>query len=666
VVQHEFGIFGGEDGSEVVDLVRQLEPPVIVVLHTILREPTPNQRAVIDELAHHAELLVVQSEAARLRLIEQHDVDSHRVRTIPHGAADTLVAPVSDRDPEKRTILSWGLLSPGKGIELGIRAIAELGDVEPAPRYVVIGQTHPRIRARDGEAYRASLAELAEELGVGGHVEFDDNYYDTRSLLRKVRQADVVLLPYRSREQVVSGVLVEAIAAGKPVVATRFPHAEELLSAGSGFLVPHDDPRAMADALRGLLNDSELAWRTSAAARLQAKELLWPAVARRYLELIEELTSPDVTAGTASPHRLRPRMPFPAPPLQHLRRLTDRTGIFEFAREAVPRREHGYCTDDVARALIAVVREPVRSREIEHLTSIYLGFLQRAQLGDGRFHNRLSLEHEWLDEVGCDDAIGRALWAAGEAAARATDPLHQEDARALFEAGARFDSIYPRSNAFASLGAAALLSAVSGSTAEIAQDVLRRAARRLGKVSSDPPWPWPESRLTYANAVLPEARIAAGVALEDDGLLTEGLELLSWLVETESSDGWFSFTPAGGWGPGEPRPGFDQQPIEAAAMVDACARAFDVTGEREWAEHALRAAAWFLGENDVGVSLFDWSSGGGRDGLKSNGVNRDQGAESTLALVTALQQARRLQFLLRQASRRNRASRRTRTSLRSA
>jgi hypothetical protein len=294
------------------------------------------------------------------------------------------------------------------------------------------------------------------------------------------------------------------------------------------------------------------------------------------------------------------------------------------------------------------MREPTRTLRIERLAERCLAFLEHAQLPDGRFHNRLSVTGAWLDDGGSDDASGRALWAAGTASAAASVRTQRERALRLFEAGAGFRTIWPRANAFAVLGSVEVL-AVSPARAS-ARTLLEAASRRLGRLSSDPAWPWPEPRLTYANAVLAEARLAAGLALQDDRLLAEGFELLAWLVATETRGDHFSFVPTGGWTSGEPRPGFDQQPIEAAAMVDACARAFDASGTRDWCERALLAAAWFLGWNDVGVALLDPLTGGCKDGLERDGVNENEGAESTIALITALQQARRLQAAARRAS----------------
>ena len=644
VLQHEFGIFGGEDGNEVVDFVAGLSVPVIVVLHTVPREPTAGQRAVVEQLSELADRVVVQSVAARVRLLEMHMIEADRVRVIPHGAPANLTADVARSDPGRPLVLTWGLLGPTKGIEWGIEAMALLHDVEPRPRYLVLGQTHPRILTTRGEEYRDSLVARAVALGVDHLVEFDNAYRDTASVLARVRAADIVLLPYLSREQVVSGVLVEALASGKPLVSTCFPHAEELLGVGSGILVPHQDAKAIADAVRSLLTDPSLASRTAAVARRQAPSFFWENVGTSYLRLAGEVARKPA----CRPARVG-ELRFPLPSFAHLIRISDDVGVFEHAKLTVPRREHGYCTDDVARALIAVMREARRPLELERLAATYLGFLERAQLPDGRFHNRLSVQRRWLDEVGADDTVGRALWALGVVSGSAASRDQRERAHALFEAGAGFRTPSPRANAFAVLGAVEMLAARPRRPVRQAWELLEAAAAGLGRLSPDPDWPWPESRLAYANAVLVEARLAAGVTLDDDRLVAEALELLAWLVEAETSGDHFSFSPVGGSGPGSPRPGFDQQPIEAAAMADACARAFEVTSDPDWAALSLRAADWFLGAHDVGMPLLDARSGGCKDGLMPDSVNENQGAESTLALITALQQARRLQAAVRRA-----------------
>ena len=643
VVQHEFGIFGGPDGDEVLDLVERVRVPVITVLHTVPRRPTPGQRTVIEQLSALSARVVTQSGAARARLLEMHLIDPQKVFVIPHGApANISVEPPAHSGQRRPVVLTWGLIGPSKGIEFGIEAMALLTDLEPQPRYLIAGQTHPRILENVGEAYRESLVARATALGVDHLVDFDNDYRDLDGILAQVRDADIVLLPYLSREQVVSGVLVEAIASGKPVVATRFPHAEELLGQGSGLLVQHEDAGAIADALRTLLSDRERAAEVAAVAHRQAPSLFWETVGESYVQLALAVLG-------AERAKLAPAA-LPRPSFRHLLQMSDHLGVFEHALFARPRSEHGYCTDDVARTLVAIMREPRRSAELERLADTCLDFVARAQIHDGRFRNRLSLEGRWLDEVGDDDSTGRALWALGTVVARATRADQREQARTLLLSGAGFRSDWPRANAFAILGAVELLDASPPRPEPDVGALLVAAACGLGSRSTDTAWPWPEPRLAYANAVLAEARLAAGVALGDPALVEEGLDLLAWLVAVETVGDHFSFTPSGGRGPGERGPAFDQQPIEAAAMADACARAFAITGESRWAASTLLAAEWFLGANDVGLALFDPATGGGKDGLHSDRVNENMGAESTLAAITALQQARLVQQAARRAA----------------
>lgn len=344
-------------------------------------------------------------------------------------------------------------------------------------------------------------------------------------------------------------------------------------------------------------------------------------------------------------------MRVPDPPFSHLLRLSDEVGLVEHALGVIPDQRHGYCTDDVARALVVVLREPRPPAAIRRLEGLYFRFLSRMARADGSFHNRMSSAPacRYLDTVGSDDSNGRALWALGATAARSGSAARRLEARALFaRAAPGFDSAWPRANAAAALGAVDLLGAVPDDGP--ARDLLARAVRRLGDPSRSAAWPWPEPRLHYENARLAEARIAAGVALRDDRLLQEGLLLLEWLVDTESRGNHFSFTPHGGWAPDDARPGYDQQPIEAGAMADACARAYAATGRPYWADRCVRAAEWVLGANDAGVLLLDRESGGCRDGLERCRANANEGAESTLAMISALQQARAVQAAARSAA----------------
>ncbi|AEV71451.1 hypothetical protein MycrhN_0820 [Mycolicibacterium rhodesiae NBB3] len=329
----------------------------------------------------------------------------------------------------------------------------------------------------------------------------------------------------------------------------------------------------------------------------------------------------------------------PEPIFDHLLRMTDRRGTFEHARIAVPDPEHGYCTDDMARVLVVATREPGLQRTLNGVARIALQFLNGAQALTGACRNRMNSNGNWVDEPAVEDAWGRSLWGLGTAAARSDVVWARQSAILQFERGAQERSPWPRAKAFAALGAAEML----------AFDPEHRAARLLiidyaasiAESTGDPSWPWPEPRLTYANAVLPEAMIAAGVVLEDGPLRQRGLDLLAWLLDTETSGGHLSVTPVAGRGPGEKGPAFDQQPIEVSSLADACARAASVDSDPMWPDGIRAAAAWFEGANDLGQPMWDSDTGGGFDGLHADRVNRNQGAESTLAVLSTLQHAQR-------------------------
>jgi len=338
-----------------------------------------------------------------------------------------------------------------------------------------------------------------------------------------------------------------------------------------------------------------------------------------------------VTAPDAAPHA-------PRPTFVHLARLTDDTGLLEHARHATPRREHGYCTDDVARGLVVTSRAAGRSREARRLSECYLAFLTHAQDLDGAFHNRLGFQRSWTDQPGLGDWWGRALWGLGTAAARNPAPWIRVEAGLAFTRGAARRSAEPRAMTFAALGAAELLRADPGN--EVAAALLSDATTAIGPPGPDPGWRWPHERLTYANAALAEVVIAAGDLLGDPATLAAGLGMLGWLLEIQTTGDHLSVVPSAGWRRGEPRPRHDQQPIEVAALADACATAAAVTGDDLWRRGLRQCIAWFLGDNDAHAVMWDPATGGGYDGLTPHGPNLNQGAESTLALIATLQHRR--------------------------
>jgi len=331
-------------------------------------------------------------------------------------------------------------------------------------------------------------------------------------------------------------------------------------------------------------------------------------------------------------------MILPAVSYEHLFRLSDDSGLFEHAKLTEPRMEHGYCVDDVARGLLVAVREPTPSVQLDELARLYFSFVIAAQTADGRFHNRRGVDLSWQDQPSLEDCWGRALWGLGATVAGA--PALAASALTHFELSVGRRSPWPRAMAFAALGAAEVLRVRPDHAG--ARRLLADAAKLVGRPGNDPDWRWPEPRLAYANAILPEALVAAGSLLDDPAALADGLAMLAWLLDIETSGDQLSVTPAHGWAAGEPRPGFDQQPIEVAALADACLRAFELTGDPRWRDGVRRATGWFLGENDAGIPLLDAVSGGCCDGLEPSGRNENQGAESTLAMISTLQQAQRI------------------------
>lgn len=337
--------------------------------------------------------------------------------------------------------------------------------------------------------------------------------------------------------------------------------------------------------------------------------------------------------------------PAAEPNFDHLLRMTDQRGTFEHAWFAEPRPEHGYCTDDMARVLVVAARQPDSLSETNQLAKVAIQFLNDAQAYAGPCRNRMDRNGRWTDTPAVEDAWGRCLWGLGTAAAHSGVSLVRRLAVIQFERAAAVRSPWPRAMAFAALGAAELLSAQPGHRA--ARALITDYAAGISQTGGDPNWPWPEPRLTYANAVLPEAMIAAGVALEDAALQQRGLDLLAWLLDHETAGGHLSPTPVGGSGPGDPKPRFDQQPIEIATLADACARACGVDPGPIWPAGVRAAAAWFEGANDAGLTMWDPHTGGGFDGLHADGVNQNQGAESTLAVLSTFQHAGRLSAALR-------------------
>lgn len=657
-VQHEYGIFGGPAGSHLLAMLRDLRMPVVTTPHTILREPDPLQRRVLEELVQCSDRLVVMSQRAADFLRELYGAPEAKIDIIPHGIPD-----VSFVDPNlykgrlglegRQVLLTFGLLSPSRGIEYAIKALPAILARYPNVVYIILGATHPHVRRREGESYRLSLERLTQAGGVGQQVIFDNRFVSLGRLVQVIGAADIYITPYLNPAQIASGTLSYAVGAGKAVVSTPYLYAEELLADGRGVLVPFRNPQVIARQVIDLFDNEAERHAMRKRAYLYGREMIWPVVARKYMDSFERVRQERMRrprpAFTVKPLLERP-VELPALKPDHLHRLTDDVGIMQHAVFTVPNYDEGYTTDDNARVLIAAVlleeTEDAAIDEAHDLASRYLAFLWHAFDGpSGRFRNFLSFDRRWLEQVGSEDSNARALWAIGVVVGRSIHAGLRGPAARLFNQAlpAMLDFTSPRAWAFALFGIQEYLRRFSGDRAarqarEVLADRLLEAYRR----TASPDWPWFEEIVAYCNASLPHALLECGRRMGRSDMIEAGLTSLEWLASVQRSRKGH-FVPIGSNGfyrRGGERARFDQQPVEAQTMVSACLAASGVTGEARWQEEARRAFEWFLGRNDLGLSLYDSSSGGCRDGLHPDRVNENQGAESTLAFLLALLEMR--------------------------
>lgn len=672
-LQHEYGIFGGPDGLYVLELADRLRMPIVTTLHTILRRPSPHQREILTQLALRSAIVVVMTERARQTLIDTYSVEPERINVIPHGVPDM---PFVDPETAKArfglagrpVILSFGLLGPNKRIELVLDALATIAADAPDVRYVVVGATHPELRRRFGESYRASLLERAERLGLGEHVQFVDRYVDPSELVAWLEAADIFVTPYGNVAQATSGTLAYALACGKAIVSTPYDHAIELLDDGRGVLVPFDDADALSTELRRLLTDREARDALRAPAYAYGRAMIWPTVGTRYRTLFARASEPwpsvparivqaASTGGSVGPNG-KALVRYPVPPVvrRHHDRLSDGIGIFQHADGPVPNPVHGYCTDDVARALIIdllhaeVESGPVIAAAVRRS----IAFLEQAfDPVAGRFRNFLGADGTWLEAVGSEDSHARAIQALGETLARSPDLQVRATAGRLFVTGLAqtLNFSYVRPWAYVILGCDAVLRRTPWA---LARDVLESLATRLadafvagadgtgGRAIGE--WPWPERIVTYDNGVLTQALIVAGRRLRRDGWVELGLQSLRWLgaAQTDSDGHLAPIGNRGWWRWGGVPARFDQQPIEAVSLLEAARAAYEATGDKGWAEVMERAYEWFLGNNDLRVLLAEPERGACRDGLGPEGPSGNQGAESTLAWLLSVERIRAL------------------------
>jgi glycosyltransferase involved in cell wall biosynthesis len=654
-IQHEYGIYGGVAGQYILTLLRKLKMPVVTTLHTVLREPDEDQRMVLEEVARLSDRVIVMSEQAAQFLIEIYGVPSGKIDVIPHGAPD-----VQFMDPNyfkdqfgvegKSVLLTFGLLSPNKGIENVIRALPGILARHPNVVYIVSGVTHPHVRRREGERYRKELIALAEELGVSSNLILVNRFVSAEELVEHVGAADIYITPYRQEAQIVSGTLAIALGAGKAIISTPYWHAKELLADKRGVIVPFEDPAAIGEAVLRLLDNDGERHAMRKRAYLHSRETIWPMAAQKYMASFQRArfertlrpraTHKDDVAMDASNY-------LPALITDHIFRMTDDTGMLQHAIFSVPNSSEGYTTDDNARALIVSTlldESPANGAGylFANLSHRYLAFLWLAFNHDtGRFRNFLSYDRRWLEDCGSDDSHGRALWSLGNVLGRSRNAGLRGAAGRLFEAAVpatlRFTS--PRAWAYCILGMQAYLDWFPGD--RVIQGARNTLANRLLDIyerTHSSSWRWFEKSLSYSNARLSQALILAGWRSDNQRMIEAGMDSLKWLVAEQHRDDAEVFVPIGSNGffvEGSDKARFDQQPVEACATISACLEVYRLTEEGLWFEEAQRVFRWFLGKNDLQVPLYDTTTGGCRDGLHPDRINENQGAESTLSFLMA-------------------------------
>jgi glycosyltransferase involved in cell wall biosynthesis len=662
-LQHEFGIFGGEAGNHLMALLSRLTMPVVTTLHTVLAQPRPMQRTVLKKIADVSSCVIVMAEKARHLLCTVYDVPVDKIEVIPHGIPDFAFVPPDVAKAklgfaDKSIILTFGLLSPNKGIEFMIDAMPSILDSRPDTLYVVLGATHPNLVRSEGEAYRDGLVARACALHVERHVVFLDRFVDQATLLDFIAMCDVYVTPYLNEAQMTSGTLAYSFGLGKAVVSTPYWHAQELLANGGGVLVPFADSRAIGCEIAGLLSDDARRNAIRARAYSSSRSMTWEHTAKRYMEVFERSrrTHPLKRIARRLESAILPdSSTAPSMQLSHLLSMCDDTGLLQHAVCSVPDRAHGYCIDDNARALLVAcaLNAPGEKRLSETLTSRLASFVQHAWNPEKkRFRNFMSFDRRWLEEYGSEDSHARTLWALGECArSDANDSRRQWAARLFAEAVTatqRFTS--PRAWAFTLLGLNAYCHQVPEDSD--ARELQRRLGDRLMSLLASvesPDWVWFEEGLSYDNARLSQALIVTGKAIGVSAYCAAGLRTLGWLMTQQTSEEGV-FRPVGTDSFGEQRMApraFDQQPLEATASISACIAAWHTDGDVRWRDDAARAFSWFFGNNDLLAPLVDVDSGSCRDGLHADRANENRGGESAVSYLLSVAEIRQFAHAVR-------------------
>jgi glycosyltransferase involved in cell wall biosynthesis len=654
-IQHEFGIFGGDDGNFILSLADNLKKPIVLVLHTILDKPKENQKKVLAQLCSLSTKIVVLANKGIDLLKDIYGIDEKKIVMIPHGAPDVpFLDPAYYREDfhlgSREVMMTFGLISPNKGIELAIKSMAKVVKEFPEAAYLVVGGTHPAIKRVRGEEYRIFLKRLVNKLKIEKNVIFHNRFVTLEELIKYLVMTDIYVTPYLSKEQISSGTLSYALACGKATVSTSYWYAEELLSDNRGILVPIGKENKLAAAILRLLKNKRLRDQIRKKAYEFGRSMIWKEVASSYVNLFEsvqeefrvmikaELTQKKVEEAIKIQE-------LPDVKLDHLRRLTDSTGIFQHAIFSIPNRTEGYTTDDNSRALIVTLKywNLFKDYSVLPLIDIYLSFLLFAYDSKNRVvNNYLSYDKKWQENNDSEDSYGRFFWALGKIVSEFPDENLSGLATQLLHQALGFADSFrsPRAWAFTIIALIDYLRAFPGDiNAKNLKSKLGEKLLSAFKENSSDDWLWCEDIVTYENGRLPQALIALGANTDSEEMKMWGLKALNWLLElqTDSEKGHLSLVGNSGWlKRGGKKANFDQQPVESAALIDACYEAYKTTGEREFLERIKWCYNWFLGDNDINETLYNFKTGGCRDGIHSSRLNLNEGSESLLSWLSAL------------------------------
>lgn len=649
ILQHEFGVFGGRDGKHIIQLLKRLRMPVVTTMHTILDTPSENQHYVVNELARLSNKIVSISAKGVELLDEVYGIDPSKCVHIHHGVHEIGYQDVAGLKKKlgvenKKVLLSFGLLSKNKSIEVVINALPEIIKKHPDIVYIVLGATHPHVLKHEGEDYRHSLIRLVKKHGVEKNVRFINRFVSNEELFGYLKMCDIYVIPYLGEKQISSGTLIYTMGAAKPIISTPFWYAKEMLADNRGVLFDFKDSEQLSIRINDLLNNDILRETIAQNAFDLAKQCYWPNIGKKYYDLVNKLVDEVDIVKTEYELADESELKFVYPPinLSHLQTMTDNTGMLQHARYSIPDRSHGYCTDDIARALLlsVMLQNDVQDvDELNRLTGIYLSYLDFAYNPEkGRFRNFMSYSREWLDEEGTEDSNGRAIWALGYASANTDVNNFHLHSNTIFNMGltAVEEISHPRSLAYCVLGL------TNHAMVHGKQEVVELLKKKVGQLYSifdetiNDEWIWHDHKVTYGNSRIPQALIMAGEYLKDKKLAQRGLKILDWLIDKQFINDIFSPIGNKGWMTPDKKAQFDQQPIEAHGMIDACLQAESYSREEKYGSYAMKAFSWFTGDNDTGETVYDFSTGGCRDGLMQDGVNMNQGAESTLSWLMSL------------------------------